>query len=71
MTKITDKEIDFSDIPETNKEFWENAKIVKKKTKKPITIRIDEDIINFFKNNSTHYQSFINEVLKSYMLAHK
>ncbi|MEZ5890514.1 MAG: BrnA antitoxin family protein [Xanthobacteraceae bacterium] len=35
--------------------------------KKAISIRVDEDVLNFFKQQGTGYQRRINAVLRSYM----
>jgi uncharacterized protein (DUF4415 family) len=62
--------INFDDIAETDLEFWQDAKVVQPKNKQQITIRIDSEVLDFFKE-SPRYQTKINQVLKSYMLAHK
>ncbi len=65
---IPDSEIDFSDIPEMGKEFLKNAVVRWPKTnKKSISIRLDSDILDFFKNQGRGYQSKINAILKSYI----
>jgi uncharacterized protein (DUF4415 family) len=38
--------------------------------KKPVYIRLDEDIIDFFKGHGSGYQARINAVLKAYMKKH-
>ena len=67
---IKEKEIDYSDIPELDKNFWDNVKPVYPKEKKAISIRLDHDIIDFFKKEGRGYQSKINNVLRSYIEAH-
>lgn len=69
-----DKDIDYSDIPATDEEFWKGARVVQYVLKKePITIRLDDDILAWFKKTSKGkgYQTYINAVLRSYMKAHK
>jgi len=61
-----DKKIDFSDIPETTSEFWAGAEIRKPVEKTAISIRIDNDILDFFRKQGKGYQSKINAVLRSY-----
>ena len=70
IKNIKDKNIDYSDIPELDEDFWANAKPVYPKGKKAISIRLDQDIIDFFKHQGKGYQSKINNVLRSYMEAH-
>ncbi|NEO38330.1 MAG: BrnA antitoxin family protein [Moorea sp. SIOASIH] len=64
---IPDSDIDTSDIPELDDHFWENAKMVKPITKKAISIRLDSDIIDWFKSQGKGYQSSINNVLRTYV----
>ena len=66
--KVEDEDIDFSDIPELDDKFWENAVLVKPgELKESITIRLDADVVRFFKGGGRGYQTRINDVLKSYM----
>ncbi len=75
LRKMKDEDIDFSDIPRTTPEFW--AKAVVRKGLKPvpakqqITLRIDQDIITFFKEEGRGYQTKINQLLRAYMEAHR
>ncbi len=61
-----DKTIDFSDITETTSEFWANTEIRTPAGKTAISIRIDNDILEFFRKQGKGYQSKINAVLRSY-----
>lgn len=67
IQNIPDSAIDTSDIPELDDRFWENAKMVKPITKKAISIRLDTDILDWFKSQGKGYQSSINNVLRSYV----
>jgi len=46
---------------------WSNAQWVIPVTKKSISIRLDEDVIDFFKASGKGYQTRINAVLRHYM----
>ncbi len=46
---------------------WSNAEWVIPVTKKSISIRLDEDVIDFFKASGKGYQTRINAVLRHYM----
>ena len=70
IKSIKDENIDYSDIPELTEYFWDNAKPIYSNGKKAISIRLDNDIIDFFKEEGKGYQSKINSVLKSYVKAH-
>jgi uncharacterized protein (DUF4415 family) len=62
-----DKDIDTSDIPETLD--WESAEVGKffRPVKKKLTIRLDADVIDWFKRRSPHYQTAINKALREYI----
>jgi uncharacterized protein (DUF4415 family) len=46
---------------------WSKAVFVPAPTKQPISIRLDEDVLEFFKGQGSGYQSRINKVLRHYM----
>ena len=64
--KKSDKAIDYSDIPELDSSFWENAKLKFPEPKKAISIRIDLDTLNWYKNRGKGYQSLMVTVLRSF-----
>ncbi len=69
VDSVSDNGIDYTDIPELDKRFWEEAKLVMPESKKKVTIRLDNDVINWFKGHGKGYQTKINAVLKSYIQA--
>lgn len=71
LAAMPDSKIDFSDIPELDEEWFKNAKPIYPKPKQPISIRLDDDVYQWFKEQGNGYQSHINAVLKSYVQAHK
>ncbi|MBL7073302.1 MAG: BrnA antitoxin family protein [Candidatus Omnitrophica bacterium] len=71
IDSMKDKDIDYSDIGELDGEFWEKAKLVLPHPKVKVTIRLDSQIIVWFKHKGDHYQTRINAVLKSYVNAKK
>jgi uncharacterized protein (DUF4415 family) len=68
---MTDEDIDYSDSPELTEEFFKIAFIRKPTHKKPVSLRLDDDIIDFFKKTSKHYQTKINDVLRAYKIAYE
>ncbi len=66
---MKDAEIDYSDIPELDKDFFKKA-VIWPGTKKQITLRLDPDVVDFFKKQGRGYQSMINNVLRKYVEAH-
>lgn len=75
VRNMRDEDIDFSDLPEVTPEMFANA-IVRKgfkpvPPKQQVTLRIDDDVINFFRKQGQGYQTKINQLLRAYMEAHK
>lgn len=52
----------------TDATFWKGARLVMPEPKKSVTIRLDADVVRFFKREP-RYQTKINAVLRSYMRA--
>jgi len=67
---MRDEDTDLSDSPELGPEFFANA-IIWPGPKKQITLRIDPDVLTFFRKHGRGYQSTINAVLRKYMEARK
>ncbi|MEQ9172137.1 MAG: BrnA antitoxin family protein [Rhodospirillales bacterium] len=53
--------------PIADEAFWSRAKIVMPMPKQAISIRLDTDVLDFFKDAGPGYQSRINAVLRSYV----
>lgn len=72
LDQMTDEDIDYSEIPELDDEFWKKAKIIHPQRKAKITIRLDQSIIDWFKKEGKKgYQTKINTILKSYIRAYE
>ena len=69
IKKMKDSSIDYSDISETDEMFWEDAEIIFPSKKIHLSIRLDNDIIEWFKQYGSGYQTKINRVLRSYINA--
>ena len=68
---LRDDEIDFSDIPEQGKAFFKRAVLRLPQPKATITIRLDCQVLDWFKAQGRGYQTRINALLRAYMEAHK
>lgn len=68
---MRDEDIDYSDIPPLRDDFFREAVVRWPQQKKQITLRIDPDIVEFFKKKGKGYQSMINAVLRKYVDAHQ
>ena len=71
IDSVKDKDINYSDIPELDEEFWKNAVIEYPEKKKPITLRLDAKVLEWFKSTGRGYQTRINAILRSYYETHK
>ena len=66
LAKMEDKDIDTSDIPELGDDFFLNAEL-RVPVKKPVTLRLDADVLEWFKAGGKGYQTRINQLLRKYM----
>lgn len=48
-------------------DFWDAAVLVEPVRKQAISLRVDEDVLAWFKQGGPRYQSRMNAVLRSYM----
>jgi len=67
MRQKEDKDIDFSDIPEIID--WSGAVRGKiyRPVKRHVTLRLDADVLEWFRNRHSKYQSAINSALREYI----
>ena len=72
---MTDDEIDTNDIPEISPEQF--AQTVVRRGLQPVpskaqlTIRVDREVLDWFRSQGRGYQTRINALLRAYMEAHK
>lgn len=57
---------ELADLPPN---FFAEASIVQPRPKRPISLRVDEDVLRWFKAQGPRYQSRMNAVLRAYMAA--
>ena len=70
LRKLTDADIDASiaNDPDWSDDWhWSDAVLIIPPKKKAISIRVDEDVLDYFKHEGAGYQRRINAVLRSYM----
>lgn len=70
LENIPESAIDTSDIPELDASFWKKAQLVTPLTKQAISLRVDSDVLDWFKSQGKGYQSLMNAVLRSYVEHH-
>ena len=70
LEKMPDSAIDTSDIPEVTD--WSKVQVGRfyRPIKQPVTIRLDADVIAWFKETAPQYQTAVNKVLRDYMERH-
>ena len=71
LDALRDKDIDYTDIPELDESFFEKETVQWPPHKKQLTIRLDEDVVNWLKQPGRGYQTRINAILRAYYEAHK
>ena len=59
------------DAQPTDEAFWKDAHVVMPQPKRAISMRVDSDVLAWFKSQGRGYQTRINAVLRSYMEAHR
>jgi uncharacterized protein (DUF4415 family) len=66
-----ESEIDYSDIPPLEEDFWKKAvqNPFYRPTKTSTTVRIDSDVLHWLRAQGKGYQSRINAILRRAMLA--
>jgi uncharacterized protein (DUF4415 family) len=72
---LKDKDIDLSDVPEVSPEMF--ARAIVRRGLKPVsrkaqlTLRVDSEVLDWFRKQGQGYQTKINALLRAYMDAHK
>ncbi|MFC1451838.1 BrnA antitoxin family protein [Verrucomicrobiota bacterium] len=68
---MPDSEIDVSEIPKLDKAFFKHAKLRMPKRKQSVSLRLDPDVLDWFKHEGRGYQTRINAILRAYVEAHQ
>jgi uncharacterized protein (DUF4415 family) len=72
LREMRDEDIDFSDIPEQTGGGWRCVSdLIPAENKRQITLRLDADVIDFFRSTGRRYQSRINAALREYVNSQK
>ena len=56
---------ELKDLPE---DFWDDAELVLPVAKRAISLRLDEDVLDWYRRTGPRYQTRMNAVLRSYMV---
>jgi uncharacterized protein (DUF4415 family) len=73
LRSMTDEQVhaaimEDSDAKPTDEVFWEEARVVMPRRKETVTIRLDADLLEWFRRERG-YQTRINAILRAYMNA--
>jgi uncharacterized protein (DUF4415 family) len=75
LDAMTEEDIDLSDCPEITPELFAKALVRRglptTKNKAQVTLRIDRDVLEWFKSQGRGYQTHINALLRAYMDARR
>lgn len=64
---MQDEEIDYSDIPELDDSFFTRATINIPPPKTQLTIRLDDDVLQWLRSKGKGYQTRMNAMLRTMM----
>lgn len=70
VRRMTEREIESTSPPELAKlpaDFWDDAVLVPPVIKQAISLRLDPDVLEWFRAQGPRYQSRMNAVLRTYM----
>ena len=72
VLNMTDEEIERTSPPELANlpaDFWDDVAVIDPRVKKtPISLRVDDDVLAWFRELGPRYQTHMNGVLRAYML---
>ena len=71
LALMPDEQIDYSDAPSYPEAVWRKTATDSPEVKQQITLRLDADVLAYFKGTGKRYQSRINAVLRAYVEAQK
>ena len=74
LDKMKDEDIDLSEAPEITPEMFAKAIVrrgLKPRTKTQLTLRVDSDVLEWYKKQGRGYQTKINMLLRAYMQEHQ
>jgi len=68
---MTDEEIDVSDSPPLDDDFFERAEWRMPDEKTAVTLSVDSEVLKWFESQGADFQNRINAALKIYAEAHR
>ncbi len=68
---MSDDEIDTSDIPLLNNNFFAKAKLRLPEGKVPVLLSVDEEVLKWYHDQGGDYLSLLNTALRDYAELHR
>ena len=68
---MTDEKIDYSDIPKLPDTFFRRTKVWHPHPKVKVTMELDEDLLQWFKNENNDWETQVQTALRLYVETHK
>lgn len=67
LDRMTDEDIDYSDIPPLGDEFFAKARVYVPSSKRADFVPLDTDLLIWFRDHDKEYPALINLVLRKYV----
>ena len=67
IDRMTDADIDYSDIPELDDSFFTRPTVQWPPVKQQVTVRLDKDVLDWLKAYGQGYQTRMNRILRAVM----
>ena len=73
LARMRDEDIDLGDIPASpmDAEWTHGGLTMATDNKRQVTLRLDADVLDYFRKGGKRYQTRINHVLRAFMQSHK
>jgi len=71
LKNMEDDDIDYTDIPATEAEFWGDGQVLYPHKKVTVKLKIDEDLAVWLKQMGNKSDSAVNNLLRSYYIGLK
>jgi uncharacterized protein (DUF4415 family) len=71
IDQMTDDDIDTSDIPPLDDEFFTKAELQVPENKTAVTLSVDSEVLEWFESQGADFQPRVNAALRIYAEAHQ
>jgi uncharacterized protein (DUF4415 family) len=68
---MSDDDIDTSEIPELDDQFFANAQLRIPENKRPVILSVDSEVLEWFEGQGAEFNDRINAALRIYAEAHR